>query len=240
MDAVKLMNRIDRKYWFHIDLLPGFLDKLKTDYYVLEIAGNHLMDYATTYYDTDSNRMYLKHHNRKLNRHKVRIRSYLSTGDRFLEVKFKTNKKRTIKNRVPLEDGNLEILESHNQFLQKYSPFSVGDLHCTLHNRFKRITLVHKDLQERCTVDVGLGFKNALGEIDLPNLVVFELKKGRGLQQSPIMSTIRELKIRQSGVSKYCTGRAMLDPGLKQNRFKPSILYLEKKINIKLNYGVST
>ena len=52
IDEVKLMNRIDRKYWFHISLLEKLLTKVVEDYDILEINGNRLMKYQSAYYDT--------------------------------------------------------------------------------------------------------------------------------------------------------------------------------------------
>lgn len=80
IDEVKLMSRIDRKYWFHITSLPQILEQTLADYHILEIEGQRLMEYQTTYFDTSNNSIYLKHHNRKMNRHKVRKRKYNSTG----------------------------------------------------------------------------------------------------------------------------------------------------------------
>ena len=97
IDEVKLMNRIDRKYWFHISQLVPFLESTIPYYDILEINGQRLMKYETTYFDTEEDTMFLKHHNQKLNRHKIRQRKYLSTDSSFLEIKYKTNKRRTVK-----------------------------------------------------------------------------------------------------------------------------------------------
>jgi len=106
MEGVKLMNRIDTKYTFSIDLLPTIMQLIKADYKVLEIDGNRKSSYKTLYYDTKEFSLYTKHHNGQLNRYKIRHRTYQETGDGFLEVKFKTNKGRTIKRRI--ETNNTE------------------------------------------------------------------------------------------------------------------------------------
>ncbi len=99
----------------------------------------------------------------------------------------------------------------------------------SLNNRFKRITLVHKEKLDRCTIDIALVFWNKNGKISFNNLIIFELKKGRNLNMSPFIGILRQLKIRQAGLSKYCTGRAMLDASLKQNAFKPKLRLLHKE-----------
>ncbi len=230
IDEVKLMNRIDRKYWFHISLLEKLLTKVVEDYDILEINGNRLMKYQSAYYDTADNFMYLKHHNRKLNRYKVRRRTYLTTNDDFFEIKFKTNKRRTVKQRIKTQFNTSEFLDAEKAFLGKKTPFTGTQLRNSLNNRFFRITLIHKNKLDRCTIDIQPEFWNEKGEIGFDDLVIFELKRGRSLKSSPMLSLLRKLKIRQKGLSKYCTGRAFLDPELKRNAFKPRLRFIQKHI----------
>ncbi|NJN28808.1 MAG: VTC domain-containing protein [Cyclobacteriaceae bacterium] len=94
------MNRTDYKFWFPTNLVPSILSCIKDDYYILTINNQAILPYETTYYDTLKNDMYVAHHNGKLNRYKIRRRSYMVNDVSFLEVKFKNNKGRTIKNRI--------------------------------------------------------------------------------------------------------------------------------------------
>ncbi len=230
IEKVKLMNRIDRKYWFHISLLNELLERVTPYYDILEINGIRLMEYQSAYFDTTDNYMYLKHHNRKLNRYKVRRRTYLSTNDDFFEIKKKTNKKRTIKKRIETDFSSTEFLNTESSFLEEKTPFKAGELTNSLNNQFYRITLIHKEQLDRCTIDIQPKFWNNRGKIEFKNLIIFELKKGRSLKNSPIVSILRQLKIRQRGLSKYCTGRAFLEPELKRNAFKPRLRYISKNI----------
>jgi hypothetical protein len=230
IDEVKLMNRIDRKYWFHISTLNLLLEKIVQHYDILEINGTRLMEYQSTYFDTKENFMYVKHHNRKLNRYKVRRRTYLTTSDEFFEIKLKTNKKRTIKKRIETDFENPELLTSEAAFLAENTPFKSEQLLKSLNNQFYRITLIHKEKKDRCTIDIQPKFWNEKGEISFDKLVVFELKRGRSLKGSPMVKIMRRLNIRQRGLSKYCTGRAFLDPDLKRNLFKPRLRFIYKNI----------
>lgn len=230
IDQVKLMNRIDRKYWFNIEKLELLLQKSLPFYNILEIEGQRLMEYQTTYLDTPDNSMYLKHHNKKLNRYKVRRRNYTATESAFFEIKFKTNQKRTLKQRIKSDFQFASVLEPESGFLIENTPFEGAELQPCLSNRFYRITLIHKAQKDRCTIDLRPKFWNDTNEIQFDDLVIFELKRGKSLKSSPMLSLLRELKIRQRGLSKYCTGRAMLEPGLKRNAFKPRLRYLEKNI----------
>jgi hypothetical protein len=227
---VKLMSRIDRKYWFHIAKLQQILEETLSEYHILEIEGQRLMDYQTTYFDTPDNTMYLKHHNGKTNRHKIRQRKYVSTNTSFLEVKFKTNKKITVKNRIESVFENENFLKAESGFIKHKTPYSTENLIPVLRNKFRRLTLIHKDRLDRCTIDISPVFWNGTDLIEFKDLAIFELKRGHSLKSSPIVSILRNLKIRQRGMSKYCTGRAMLEPELKQNAFKPRIRFINREI----------
>jgi hypothetical protein len=230
MGQVKLMNRTDTKYWFHFDQLQELLQIIKDDYFILEIDGQAKLPYATTYYDTDANKMYGTHHNGKLNRYKVRRRSYVTSGISFLEVKFKSNKGRTIKKRVSTEFGKIVFTPQETEFLSQHIPYGIEDLSPSLINNFSRLTLVNKNFQERCTIDLNLGFKKENKEVSLDDLVIVEIKAEGSPAKSPLARALRNQRIKTSGFSKYCVGRTVTDSSLKRNAFKSKIRSIEKTI----------
>jgi len=230
IDEAKLMSRIDIKYWFHASKLVSLLESALEYYNVLEINRQRVMDYQTTYFDTIENSMYIQHHNHKLNRHKIRQRNYISTNNSFLEIKFKTNKKRTLKQRIAIDSETNNFIQSELSFIDEKTPFKGTDLRPSLNNKFQRITLIHKEKLDRCTIDINPVFWNEKGKSKIDNLAIFELKRGSCLILSPMGSVLRELKIRQPGLSKYCTGRAILDHGLKQNAFKSRFRFINKEL----------
>lgn len=230
MGQVKLMNRTDTKYWFHFERLQEILEEIKNDYYVLKINGESELNYATTYYDTENNNMFSEHHNGKLNRYKVRRRSYVSSGISFLEVKFKSNKGRTIKKRIPTEFGTTLFTNQENDFLNRHIPFDPNQLTPSLINNFSRLTLVNKNFKERCTIDLNLKFEIEHKRIALKNLVIVEIKSDGKSSNSPLALALREQRIKTSGFSKYCVGRTVTDAALKRNAFKGKIRSIEKTI----------
>lgn len=234
MDRVKLMNRTDTKYWFHASRLPDILRQIELDYYLLEIDGQAKLPYSTTYYDTNANNMYRTHHNGKLNRYKVRRRTYVSSGISFLEVKFKNNKGKTLKTRISTQGGHSELSQEENAFLDQLIPFDCSELTPSLTNNFSRLTLVNKNFQERCTIDVNLGFKKANKEISLNDLVIVEIKSEGRPTNSPLARALRDERIKSSGFSKYCVGRAITDASLKRNAFKGKLRSIEKTIHQKI------
>lgn len=228
MDQVKLMNRTDQKFWFHSNYLSEILEMVKDDYFLLYIEGQNQLPYATTYFDTENNRMFAAHHNGKLNRFKIRKRSYVNSGISFLETKFKNNKGRTIKKRIPCSHDKDEFSNTEAHFINSHTPFYTRDLTPSLVNNFSRLTLVNKNFKERCTIDLDIEFKVLDRIVTLDNLVIVEIKSDGKSNASPLGIALREKRIKTSGFSKYCVGRSITDPLLKRNAFKEKIRKIEK------------
>lgn len=228
MDQVKLMNRTDQKFWFHSDYLPELLEMVKNDYFLLHIDGENKLPYATTYFDTENNKMFIAHHNGKLNRFKIRRRSYVNSGISFLETKFKNNKGRTIKKRIPSSNDNNEFTDTEVQFINSHTPFSTSELIPSLDNKFSRLTLVNKNFKERCTIDLNIEFQISNRIVALDNLVIVEIKSDGKSTASPLALALRENRIKANGFSKYCVGRSLTNPLLKRNAFKQKLRSIEK------------
>jgi len=233
MKAVRLMNRVDQKYMAPASLLEELLGRVADGYYVQHIEGEALAPYRTLYFDTAGLDMYTMHHNQKLNRQKLRVRTYRSTDTTFFEIKNKDNKKKTRKVRIPIEvamfDRALEV-EEVREFVDSKTPWPVTALHECLENRFERITLVDKGMSERITIDSGIRFHNrATGlEADIAKLLVIEVKHEVGAPTSAIERALHDLHILPRRMSKYCIGTALTDPSAKKNRFKEKLLYIRK------------
>ena len=131
MKAVRLMNRVDDKYLLNRGQLMELLERIAPNYYVQRIDGEALAPYHTLYFDTDELAMYTAHHNRKLNRQKLRVRCYRSNQTTFFEIKNKNNKGKTNKIRIPIAtelfDKCLSVAEVR-EFLQKESPYPIDSL----------------------------------------------------------------------------------------------------------------
>src|SRR5690606_26585098 len=103
MPAETFMERVDRKFPFHVSRLAEILDGLQDDFFILEAVGDLVSPYATWYFDTDDMRFYNDHRRGLMNRVKVRYRSYPNSNTHFLEVKRKDKRSRTSKKRIPVE-----------------------------------------------------------------------------------------------------------------------------------------
>ena len=222
IDSVALMNRVEAKYLLSRSQLSLLLAALFDDYRALEVAGARLSHYRTLYFDTSALDLYMSHHRGRPERVKVRSRTYLDTDTSFLEVKRRTNKGRTIKDRVETQRFISSLEPETGRFVKSLAPNLTRPLQPTLWNEFLRITLVNKHSPERVTLDLDLrcwadGRRTSLGD-----LVVVEVKRpDRGGRNSPMLDYLHMLRVRPTAFSKYCVGLSRLYPSLKQNRFKP-------------------
>ncbi len=230
MDGVKLMDRTDTKFTFNIKELPIVLDEAKNHYRILEIEGNRISRYKTLYFDTQNFALYNQHHCGKLNRYKIRHRTYVESNIGFLEVKFKNNKGRTLKTRIK----ELEVPELNTgkafEFLKKMLPFDPLILTPKIWINYSRITLVNKTSAERLTLDLNLEFERDGKTEVLDQLVIAEVKQDSKIA-SPFVAIMRNKHIRQGSISKYCFGVASSYSEVKKNNFKRKLSNVKKIIN---------
>lgn len=230
MDEVRLMKRTDTKYVFHDEFLIPLIEGIKGDYRVLEVNGVRSNKYRTLYLDTDAFDFYLQHQNGKLNRNKVRFRKYVDSDVCFLEIKFKNNKGETIKKRIEVDDFEKELTDDQLAFVAENTPVKSG-LTPKLWNSFNRVTFVSLETEERLTIDYNLEFKFGDEHLELPHVVIAELKQKRLDRNSSFARMAKKLQVRDSRISKYCVGSALLNEDLKHNRFKSKLLTLKKISN---------
>lgn len=223
-----LLNRVEVKYVAPACLLRALLLELRDSYRVLIVGDSPLSGYRTLYFDTTDFALYRRHHAGALSRYKIRAREYLSTGHSFLEVKQKTNRNRTIKHRIETSSLITELHGDAARFVASVYPHNAAQLQPRLWSNYTRITLQHKREEERITFDLDLsvGWENAW--LNMPEIVVAEVKQHRSGSASEFMQLIRRYRIRPTAFSKYCSGAARLYPGLKSNRFKAKERMLAK------------
>jgi hypothetical protein len=229
MSGVKYMNRIDTKYLFSAGKLPDLLRKVQPHYRTLEIAGQREFSYKPVYFDTPDLRFYIQHVTGKLNRTKVRIRTYESNGLTFLEVKQKSNKGRTNKSRLEKEPGDMNHIEQSREFLDELISPSAALLKPVINTAFTRITLVSLERAERITIDYNIGWNNLKGDsVRMPFLAIAEIKSDKSTSLSPFFEQLKALGIRSTGFSKYATGMAIVNRAPRQNNLKPKFLLINR------------
>jgi hypothetical protein len=228
MENLALLNRIDTKYILPLNQLFPILSDLRQDYRVLDIKGQRVSHYRTLYFDTPFFDLFHMHVNGRAERYKVRCREYVDTRLSFLEVKHRTRKDRTIKERLSTRQPLLMMTPNAEIWLSKVYPFDSGALCPTLWNTFSRITLASKQSFERVTIDTDLVFY-AQGEVvELNNIAIAEVKMDSHSSASSFVNRMREHRIQPNGFSKYVIGVSLLYDQVKTNTIKPKLLHLEK------------
>lgn len=228
MDSVKLMNRTDTKFIFNISYFPTVMQEVMDHYRVLEIEGKRISRYETLYYDTQRYELYNKHHQGKLNRYKIRHRTYVESNIGFLEVKFKNNKGRTIKTRISQKDVPYTWQDESESFLTQSLPFQPHVLVPVIWINYHRLTLVNRHSAERLTIDLGLEFKKNELNQTLDKLVIAEVKQEKR-KPSPFMKVMKKYHIREGSISKYCMGIAFTCNEVKKNNFKSKLSTIKHK-----------
>lgn len=229
MDSVALMNRVDTKYVISETQVGALLRSVVSYYQVLSVADGRIFPYRTVYYDTVDRFLLHQHLHGKLNREKIRAREYVGTPSRFFELKQKTNKGRTIKNRMKKAGDLRQIQDSESSFLDGRSDTITALLAPVIEISFSRVTLVSLELKERVTIDLGLTFSSKKGEHALDNIAIVEVKKDSdGAQHTPVASSLKQMTARPFSISKYCLGMVLLNETPLYNSYKSKILQLNK------------
>jgi hypothetical protein len=228
MDAVALLNRVDTKFVLTNAQLLRALSTLQNDYRILEVQGQRLNHYRTLYFDMPDFDLYNLHVNGRAERYKVRSREYADSHLSFLEVKHKTRKDRTIKDRINTTQPLVDVNREAEQWLHGVFPYESSMLEAKIWNTFTRLTLVSKHYCERVTLDVDLTFYRNDKVTRLDGIAIAEVKLDAQDQTSPFLAQMRAQRIRPQGFSKYCVGVSMLYDHVKKNALKPQLLRLEK------------
>lgn len=230
MDCVALLNRVDTKFVMTETQLLSTLRALPEEYRILTIQDHCINHYRTLYYDTPNFKLYRLHVNSNAERYKVRYREYLDTFDSFLEVKHKTRKDRTIKERISTTQPYNDLTPEAEEWLEGVYPFNTQKLEPKLWNTFSRITLVNEKNCERVTLDTNLVFYTHEKLIRMDGLAIAEVKAESGNQDSPFFKQMASRRIHPDGFSKYCMGVSLLYDNVKKNVMKPKLLRINKMI----------
>ena len=229
MGRAELMERSDLKFAITFNDLLSLLPLLTDDYRVLEIRDKRLFEYDTLYYDTADYLLYRMHHNGKMNRFKVRRRTYVDSDINFLEAKIKNNKGVTNKVRIKCERD----VDFHDHLISEFL-FEHLNVHCSglvpsININYNRIALVNKSAIERVTIDLGLTYSVGGKKSTYNNLVIIEVKSD-GKSNSLIKRLLRDTNKKPVSLSKYCVGMYLLEVNEKRNNFKKQVLKINKLI----------
>ncbi|MCG5220091.1 polyphosphate polymerase domain-containing protein [Streptosporangium sp. KLBMP 9127] len=214
-DVAELMTRVDRKYVVPVSTMARLAAELGDGFAVLEIGGRRQFRYSSTYFDTPDLLTYRHHRQGRRNRFKIRVRTYLDGGGRFLEVKLSGAGKNTDKHRIPYDDGPRGVLSSKamefvsDTLLSGLRVFPPNGLEPVIATDYRRITLVDRLGQARLTCDSGLICRDGTGVVRARgDYVLVESKSEAGYGRAD--GILRDMGARPVSISKYCLGVARL------------------------------
>ena len=228
-----LMTRVDRKYLLVRGRHDGLLGALVEDVLgpqearVLEIDGRRTFRYESTYLDTPDDAGFRGAARRRRRRFKVRVRHYVDTGERHLEVKTRGVRGTTVKDRAPLDpsvEGDALLPEARAYVAARLAEagveaVDVAELRPALTTSYRRATVWLPRSGARLTLDADLVWSLPGGvRRAADGLVVMETKTPAGVR-AHLDRALWRAGCRPARFSKYGTGRALLDPNLPANRW---------------------
>lgn len=221
-----LQVRLDRKYIVGHEVFADLLGALDGSHGVLDIAGDRVFSYDTTYFDTETLLCYRAHVQGRRRRFKARSRLYVESGRCVFEVKLRGRCGETIKHALAQAPGEHGVLTPEARafvggHVQSFASDAVGSLEPCLATRYRRITLVALERPERLTCDLDLRFSTAGGEHGrlAEGCVLIETKSGGGRSAADV--ALSRLAARPlDSLSKYCVGIALSGQDLPTNPFR--------------------
>ncbi|MCZ2836582.1 polyphosphate polymerase domain-containing protein [Modestobacter sp. VKM Ac-2985] len=221
VDRAALQTRVDRKYLLTVTAAEAVVAGLAEaeQLRVLAEGEQRAFCYASQYLDTpELTGFHLAARGRR-RRFKVRVRTYLDSGDSFLEVKTRGSRGQTVKERTPWTGGDDVFVDD---VLQRAGIEQVpaAALRPTLCTGYLRTTLLLPATESRITVDTGLTWSLPGGRaVALPGMAIVETKSGAAASAAD--RHLWRHGHRPCRISKYGTGLAALRPGLPANRWHP-------------------
>jgi len=221
-----LLTRRDTKFVFNVSRLDNVLTMFSyEDWKILEVEGVRNQYYTSIYLDTPSLDCYNEHHNERANRNKYRFRKY-QNGAGFFEIKTKTNKGITVKDRCTV--SNEEFTEDLKVFANQITSIDSELLAKNIRVSYNRITLFNFETNEKVTIDteVEITLNDKVFKND--RVVILELKQEQFNKNLDTKRLLQDLGLAETGLSKYCLGIVKCVEGVKTNRFKRKLRILEK------------
>lgn len=227
VDRAALLTRVDRKYLLTVDAAAAAVDRLDPRTRVLQIDDSRQFAYDSVYFDTPDHLSYRMTAHRRRRRFKVRTRSYLDSGGCFLEVKSRSGRGTTVKQRLAHQPSDRARLtpagaEYAREVLGSlgHQPAVVDQLEAGLVVRYHRSTLLLAD-GSRATIDTRLHWMDDATirgrKARLAGYVIVETKSAG--RPTELDRTLWRAGRRPVGISKFGTGTAVLHPELPSNKW---------------------
>lgn len=220
----RLLHRTDRKYIVTNDQFAAWMTALEDELQVLEIDQRRAFRYASVYFDTPDRASFMTSARKRRHRFKVRVRSYLDTGQHFVEAKVRDGRSSTVKTRTPCSPSAVRGLDAaahgfvREQLQRAGTDIDVAKLAPSLETQFTRTTFLVASSGARVTADTDLTFSAPGGPaMAFPELIVLETKSGT--QDTAADRALWRLGVRPERVSKFAIGTALMHSELPRNKW---------------------
>ncbi len=224
-----LQTRRDRKYVLSQNVATELVAWLaSTDSFegarVLEIDGNRSSLYDSIYLDTPDMTCYRMAVQKNRRRFKVRRRTYMDSGQSFLEVKTKSSSAETVKNRVEWDTIGTEQHASDfiGECLAPRVNADALQLEAALRTQYRRTTIHLAASNMRLTIDQDLTWIAADGSATAHSDAVIVETKSPG-HASHADRYLWSAGYRPLPSSKYAAGVALFHPELPRERWTRTI-----------------
>lgn len=234
-----LLSRLDSKFIVRESWLPELIRAVlaEGEHRVLAVNGERTTTYDNCFFDTPALDAFNDHTRGRKDRYKARLRRYRSNGLTFLEVKHKTVYGRTEKvrwERASDAPWDAPLTEVESVAFATAFP-NARQAVPVMRSSFQRFTLVAPERAERFTVDTGLQFESASGQVAaLPGCAIIEIKQVRIDRRSPLFNALDPFRGqhpplgRATRISKYVVGIALTNPAAPIRTYRPMIQQLER------------
>lgn len=199
----ELQKRVDQKYILPISKIDSLLEILRNEFAIIPISSHNVAEYQTQYFDTKEYSFFRNHLRGKRPRYKIRLRRYPDRNLCMLECK-KKNVALTVKTSIEVPYDTSTLLNHHSFFNEL--PYKSESLQTSLLNTFHRITLLHKTLEERLTIDFNIEFATPNRNISVDNCIIVERKRPPVSTASSVPYLLRCVRAYPLSISKYCIG----------------------------------
>lgn len=210
LDDLKLLdikNRRDTRYVLTKDKALELLSEIDKKYKLLEVEGDRVIGYETSYYDTYDFLLFNEHLKGRGKKYNIRLRSYSTSRDSFIDIKESCKGKHVNKTVLPYKSE-----ANFKKVLQNVTPYNLFRLEEKISVHFNRFTFVDIDNREKFTIDLDLGFTTRSSFESLSSIAIIEVKSSKRFYFSKIRQLLKKHSIETSRISKYCLGISLMYP----------------------------
>lgn len=200
-----IKNRKDTRYVLNKEKALEILNNISDEYSILEIEGDRVIGYETSYYDTKDFDFFNNHINNSSDKLNIRIRSYSTSLYSNMDIKESKNG-----NRVNKIIERYDSRKSFDEFIEKHTSYDAFSLEEKVAVHFNRFTFVNLETKEKITIDLDLGFTTLNSFQSLPTIAIIEIKSEKSFYKSSFKKLLKKFDIKPNPISKYCLAISMM------------------------------